>query len=469
MPLSEQFSTRVPITKLICWFFANPATFRFVLHRIIKLPLHWQIAIALVLAVIVGSWTGETGSIGGVRFVQIFDFIGQLFLRLLKMLIVPLIASAIITGVASIGNDKAFGRLGAKTFGYYFATTLMAILIGLVLVNWIKPGLVHGKPIEVGFKADASAVEKKVGGKGAEDVVGVFLRMIPENVVSVAGNNGEMLALIFFSILFGYFMSRAPDGTAATLMSFWQGVYQVMVMITDFVMKVAPIGVFGLVASVAAATNLKDLVNLLSFFLTVVVGLSIHLFIVLPLLVLVLGKVNPVRHFKAMLPALLTAFSTSSSSATIPVTMECLQKGMGVSPRINSFVTPLGATVNMNGTALYECVSAIFIAQVYGLELSFTTQFIVVALALLTSIGVAGVPSASLVAIVVILGAIGLPAEGIGLLMFFDRVLDMGRTAVNIFGDACGAVIIAQSERELNQPSSSHYPASPPPLDKVSS
>ena len=418
-------------------------------RRIIKLPLHWQIGIALVLALAAGGLAGETGVIGGVPVVAIFDFIGQLFLRALKMLVVPLISSAIVTGVASIGGDRAFGRLGVKTLGYYLATTLTAVLIGLALVNWIEPGLKDGKPIEAGLKVDPSVVEQRVGGKGAGDVVGIFLRMVPENVVAVAGNNGEMLAVIFFSILFGYFMSRLPENSARVLGDFWNGIYQVMIMITDFVMRFAPIGVFGLVASVAASTDLRELAGLFSFFVTVLAGLGIHLLVVLPLLVLVLGKTGPVKHFRAMMPALLTAFSTSSSSATVPITMDCVEKRAGVSRRINSFVVPLGATVNMNGTALYECAAAMFIAQVYGLELGFGQQFTVVTLALLTSIGVAGVPSASLVAIVVILGAIGLPAEGIGLLMFFDRILDMCRTAVNVFGDACGAVIIGRSEGEI--------------------
>ena len=422
------------------------------LRRIISLPLHWQIAIALLLAVVAGTWSGETAAIAGLPWVKIYDFIGQLFLRALKMLIVPLISSAIVTGVASIGGDRAFGRLGVKTVGYYLGTTLMAILIGLLLVNWIQPGIKDGQPLDVGFEVDSSLVEEKVGGKGAGDVVGVFLRAIPENVIQVAADNGEMLALIVFSILFGYFMSRVPEAPATALRNVWEGIYQVMIMITDFVMKFAPIGVFGLVASVAAATDLEDLLSLLSFFVTVLAALVIHMFLVLPLLVWLLGRTSPIRHLRAMLPALLTAFSTSSSSATLPVTMDCLRTRLGVSQRINSFVVPLGATVNMNGTALYECAAAIFIAQVYGLELSFGVQFTVVVLALLTSIGVAGVPSASLVAIVVILGAIGLPAEGIGVLMFFDRILDMCRTAVNIYGDACGALIIARSEGEIEEP-----------------
>jgi len=221
-----------------------------------------------------------------------------------------------------------------------------------------------------------------------------------------------------------------------------------MMKITEWVMRFAPIGVFALVAKVVAGTGLEVFKPLLVFFLTVLLALLAHMFIVLPLMLRFLAKVNPVRHYQAMSPALLTAFSTASSSATLPLTMDCVEKNAGVSNRTSSFVLPLGATVNMDGTALYECVAALFIAQAYGLELSLATQFTVVLVALLTSIGVAGIPAASLVAISIILGTIGLPAEGIGLILAVDRVLDMCRTAVNVFSDSCAAVIVARSEGE---------------------
>jgi proton glutamate symport protein len=413
-----------------------------------RIPFHWQIFIALVLAFVVGRLAGETAAIGGVPLVEIFGFVGQLFLRALRMLIVPLIASAIITGVAGLGAERAFARLGGKTLAYFLGTSLAAILIGLLLVNWIKPGIVDGKPADLGLTADRETVQQSIGERGGRDVVNVFLRMVPENVVATAGNNADILALICFSILFGYFMGRMESESARVLKLFWQGVYDVMIRITGFVMAFAPIGIFALVARIAATTDLQQMRHLLVLFVTVLGGLAAHLFIVLPALLWFVGRVNPLKQFRAMMPALLMAFSTSSSSATLPLTLECVQKNAKVSNRISSFVVPLGATVNMNGTALYECVAAIFIAQVYGLNITFGMQFLIVLLALLTSIGVAGVPSASLVAIVVILGAIGLPPEGIGLLMVVDRLLDMARTAVNVFGDACGAVIIARSEGE---------------------
>ena len=221
-----------------------------------------------------------------------------------------------------------------------------------------------------------------------------------------------------------------------------------MLRITDLVMLFAPIGVFALVAKVVATTGLDSFRQLALFFVTVVAGLAVHTFVVLPLLLRFVGRVNPLRHYQAMAPAMLTAFSTASSSATLPLTMECVEKRAGVSNRTSSFVLPLGATVNMDGTALYECVAAMFIAQWYGVQLGFAAQFTVVLLALMTSIGVAGIPAASLVAIVIVLNAVGLPAEGIGLILAVDRVLDMCRTSVNIFSDSCGAVIIARSEGE---------------------
>ncbi len=411
--------------------------------------LHWQILIALLLALAAGSLSGTTAGMFGVTCFEVYDFIGTLFLNALKMIIVPLIVSSIIVGIAGAGNSGAFGRLGGRTVLYYLSTTLFAILTGLFLVNLTQPGIVDGAPAReiIGLSEDAAAVTEKVAGKDAGDVVDIFLRMIPTNVVQAAAD-GEMLGLIFFSLLFGYFMTRIPESSGGALQRFWQGVYDVMMLITELVMKFAPLGVFGLVAKVVASTGFAAFKPLAVFFFTVLGGLLIHMLVTFPLLLRFIGSVSPLRQYRAMAPALLTAFSTASSSATVPVTMECVERNAGVSNRTASFVIPLGATVNMDGTALYECVAAMFIAQAYGLELTVAQQFVIVLLALLTSIGVAGIPAASLVAIAIILTAIGLPAEGIGLILAVDRVLDMCRTAVNVFSDACGAVIIARLEGE---------------------
>ena len=271
--------------------------------------------------------------------------------------------------------------------------------------------------------------------------------MIPENVVQAAAD-GQMLGLIFFAILFGYFMTHLSHDFAEPLFRFWNGVFHVMMRMTEWIMMFAPLGVFGLVGRVIAEAGLKAAGPLAVFAVAVLIALSLHALVTLPLLLRFVGRVSPVKTIIGASQAMLTAFSTASSSATLPVTIECVEDRIGVSNKISSFVLPLGATVNMNGTALYECAAALFLAQAYGLELTFGVQFTIVTIALMTSIGVAGVPSASLVAIAIILGAIGLPVEAIGVLMVFDRILDMCRTSINIWGDVCCATIIARLEGE---------------------
>ena len=415
-----------------------------------KLKLHWQMLIAILAAVVIGLLFDVKTTVLGVSLYSIFDFIGVLFLNALKMLIVPLVMSSIIVGIAGLGGSDNLGRLGAKTIGFYLCSSLLAILVGLLLVNLLSPGVVDGEA--AGSRLNLSEPEAvtsqlaAVEGRGVGDITGVFLRMVPPNIVKAA-SDGQMLGLIFFSLLFGVFMTRISKEPAQTLLGFWNGVYETMMEITLFIMKFAPLGVLGLVAKTILATGFDAFQPLMMFFITVVLALAIHTFVILAL-VLRFAGLNPLKHYRAMLPAMLTAFSTASSSGTLPVTIECVEKNAGVSNRTSAFVLPLGATINMDGTALYECVAAIFIAQAYGLELSFVTQFTIVLVALLTSIGVAGIPSASLVAITVILGVIGLPLEAIGMLLVTDRILDMLRTSVNVFSDSCGAVVIARNEGE---------------------
>lgn len=415
----------------------------------LRLQLHWQILIALGLAVPAGMLTGTEAGFFEITFYQLYDFSGALFLNALKMLIVPLIVSSIIVGMMGIGSGDRLGRLGGKTLAYYAITSLLAILTGLVVVNITTPGIVEGAPVKemVGLSAGTEQAMAKIEGKGTGDIVDVFLRMVPANIVAAAAE-GQMLGLIFFSLLFGYFLTRISEPQGSVLRNFWQGVLDVMMAMTNWVMKFAPLGVFALVAKVVASSGIDIFRPLAVFFFTVLVALLIHFLITMPLILKGLAKVSPVRHYRAMSPALLTAFSTSSSSATLPITMDCVEQRAGVSNNVSSFTLPLGATVNMDGTALYECVAAMFIAQAYGLELSFATQFMIVLIALLTSIGVAGIPSASLVAISIILAAIGLPMEAVGLILAVDRVLDMCRTAVNVFSDSVAAVLIGRLEGE---------------------
>ncbi len=422
-----------------------------------RLALHWQILIGLGLAVLAGWLSGPEGAVLGVPLVDVYGFIGDLFLNALKMLIVPLIASSIIMGMAGMGEEGAVGRLGLRTLVYYLTTSLLAILTGLVLVNLVRPGIVGGRPLGevIGLEGTGADALARVGERGAGDVVGILLRMVPENVLAAASDNRQMLAVIFFSLLFGYFLTRIAEPGRGTVASFWQGVLDVMMRITELVMRFAPLGVFGLVAKVVATTGFGAFGPLLEFFFTVLVALAVHAFVTLPILLRVAGGVrNPFAFYRAMAPALLMAFSTSSSSATLPLTMECAEKRAGLPNRIVAFVLPLGATVNMDGTALYECVAAMFIAQAYGLHVGFGVQFTMVLIALLTSIGVAGIPSASLVAITVILAAVGLPMEAVGLILVVDRILDMARTSVNVLSDSCGTAIISA----MGGPAAEHPP-----------
>jgi len=416
-----------------------------------RLKLHWQILIAIVAAAIAGSLAGEQGAIFGLQFYAVFDFVGTLFINALKMLIVPLIASSIIVGVANIGTSKNLGAIGGKTLLFYVLTTFAAVLVGLFVMNLLQPGIADGQPVkeQLALEFDTAELAAKVEGRGISDVVDIFLRAVPPNIVDAAGK-GEMLGIIVFCLLFGYFMAHIEHEYAEPMFKFWNGMFQIMMKMTEWIMKFAPIGVFGLVAKVVAKTGFEAAGPLLTFAVGVLVALAIHAFVTLPLLLRFLARVSPLRLFQAVSPALLTAFSTASSSATLPVTMDCVEKEAGVSNKISSFVLPLGATVNMNGTALYECSAALFLAQAYGLEINLSTQFIIVVVALVTSIGVAGIPSASLVAIAIILAAIGLPVEAIAVLFIFDRVLDMARTSVNVLGDASCAVIVARLEGEKN-------------------
>lgn len=418
-----------------------------------SIPLHWQILIAIVAAFVAGSVTTSDTMVLGVSTYSVFDFIGTLFLNGLKMIIVPLVLSSIIVGVAGMGSGENIGRLGGKTLLFYLVSSLLAILVGLAVVNLISPGVIDGEPagdrLSLVPPEEVAAEIQRAEGRDAGDIVQVFLRMVPPNIVQAAAD-GQMLGIIFFGLLFGFYMTKVKGRPREVLQDFWQAVFETMMAVTMFIMKFAPIGVFGLVAKTIANTGFEAIQIMFWFFVTVVIALALHTFVTLALILKYVGRVNPLRHYRAMAPALLTAFSTASSSGTLPLTMECVEKNAGVSNRTTSFVLPLGATINMDGTALYECVAVIFIAQAYGGDLSFATQFTVVLIALLTSIGVAGIPAASLVAIMVIMSVLQLPLELVGLLMVTDRLLDMMRTAVNVFSDSCCAVVVARSEGEEN-------------------
>ncbi len=387
--------------------------------------------------------------------VQACAFVGSLFLDALKLLVVPLIVASLIHALLGLSDPNALSRMGLRAIAYYVATCLLAILTGLLVINLLQPGIIDGAPAGrlLGLSSADAELRSRVAGKSLADVLDVFHRMIPPNVFEAAAK-GDILGLIFFSLLFGYFASRLPEPLRLTQQSFWGGAREIMLGITGFVMRFAPIGVFALVTKTFASTGLAAVQPLALFFLSVLLALAIHLFVGLPATLWLLGRIPPWRHLRAMTPALLTAFSSSSSAATLPVTMDCLQKRAGVSERVTGFVLPLGATINLDGSALYECAVAMFLAQAYGLHLDFATQFLIVWMALVTSMGISGIPSSSLVAIAIILGAIGLPLEAVGMILAVDRVLDMCRTAVNVFGDSCGAVVVAKmmGEEVLQRP-----------------
>jgi len=416
--------------------------------NLLKLKLHWQILIAMVLAVIAGTLSGTDSQIMGLRIFDVYVFIGTLFINALKMIVVPLVVSSIIVGISGISQGEDASRLGLKTLAFYGLSSLLAILVGLTTVNLIQPGIKDGQPVKeaLALSHNTDTMLQKVEGRGLGDIADIFIRMIPTNIIEAAAE-GQMLGLIVFSLLFGFFMARVTKDYSDTLIKVSHGVYETMMALTLFIMKFTPIGVFALIAKTVAMTGFSAFMPLLWFFVSVVVALSLHTFVIYPV-ILSLSGVSPKKHFSAMMPALLTAFSTASSSSTLPLTLKSIEQNAGVSKRTSSFVLPLGATVNMDGTALYECVAAMFLAQAYGIELGLTTQFTIVLIALLTSIGVAGIPAASLVAITIILAAIGLPLEAIGLILVTDRILDMCRTSVNVFGDSCAAVVIARSEGE---------------------
>ena len=396
-----------------------------------KLSLTHYIFIGFFLGIAAGWLFGES-------ILPVAEPLADIFLRLLRMAIMPLIITSIISGVVSVGSEGGLGRLGLKTFGYYILSSLMAILTGLFLVNILKPGM----GAEIGLEKSPETIA------AAEQSLGeLLIRLIPENPFAAMAR-GDVLPVIFFSILFGYFITKLSYKPRVQLSSFFQAAFETMMKLTLFVVWSAPLGVFGIIARIVARTGFDAFKSLGFYFVTVLIGLAIHAFINLPLLLRIIGRVNPFKHYKGMPSALITGFSTCSTMVTLPLTMKAVTGNSKVSEKISNFVLPIGATVNMDGTALYECVATIFIAQVYGFHLSVSAQLIIVLTALLASIGAASVPMSGMVMMSVILTAVGLPLEGVAIILAVDRILDMFRTTLNILSDSCGAVIVARLEGE---------------------
>lgn len=366
------------------------------------------------------------------------EFCAEVFLRLLRMAIMPLIITSIISGVVSVGDAVGLGRLGIRTLGYYIASTFFAIVTGLILVNIFQPGA----GARIGL--EESPTQIAAAEQGVEDLL---LNIVPENPFQAMAN-GEVLPVIFFSVLFGFFITRLSDKPKLQISTFFQAAFEAMMKITQFVVWSAPVGVFGIIARIVAKTGFDAFKPLGFYFAIVLIGLTIHAFVNLPLILMLIARVKAWKHYVNMPTALMTAFSTCSSMVTLPLTMSAVTNQSGVSRKVANFSLPIGATVNMDGTALYECVATIFIAQVYGIDLSFGAQMIVIITALLASIGAASVPMSGLVMMSIILKAVGLPLEGVAIILAVDRILDMFRTTVNVLSDSVGAIVIARLEGE---------------------
>ena len=398
--------------------------------------LHWQVLTAMVVGALFGF-------VGGEPMADRVGWIGDLFMKLLRMVIVPLVLTSIISGVASVGGGRSLGRLFSKTMGYYVLSSFLAAFVGLLMVNLIRPG--------VGANLTGTDQQALPELSTPESPIQLLLDIVPQNVVQAAAT-ADMLALIFFCIVFGAALSTLPDKSRRPLVEFFDALFHVMMTLTSGIIKFLPIGVFALITRMIGTTGFDAFRPLAMYALTIFSGVTIHFFVSLPILLILLGRISPRIHFANMREPLLIAFSTSSSGATLPVTMNVVEEKVGVSNKIASFVLPMGATINMDGTAVFECAGALFIAQAMGFDLTIMQQGIVVLTALLASIGAAAVPSAGLVVIFIVLGAIGLEGPDVnvivGSMLAIDRPLDMYRTAANVFSDSCGAASIARSEGE---------------------
>jgi|TARA_B110000263_G_scaffold79788_1_gene69762 Na+/H+-dicarboxylate symporter len=393
----------------------------------------------MVIGLIIGSIIDSDSA-----FYSISTTLGVIFIKLLKMITIPLIFTSILTGITSISDFNQLGRIGFKTISYYMLTSLFAIIIGLGLTNILKPGNSYAH-------SEATKVYDYSNLNTPDSTLDIFVRMIPTNPIAAA-TEGDMLSIIFFTILLGIAITKLPKAHKEPLTSFFESLFQAIMNLTQMIIKLSPIGVFGLIVKTVSTSNLDLFYSIGKYMITIAIGLSIHVFIVLPMLFFILTRINPLKHFKAMSSAMATAFSTSSSSSTLPVTIKCVNENVKASKEVSGFVLPMGATINMDGTALYECAGVIFISQILGIELTITQQLIVVITALLASIGAAGIPSAGLVMIFIVTQAVGFRNEDvaliIGAMLAVDRPLDMFRTMVNVTSDSIGTAIIAHSEGE---------------------
>jgi len=417
-----------------------------------KLQLHTKILMAMVLGAAFGllanrlDWTSWVATY--------IEPLGTAFVRLIGMVIVPLVFASLVVGTTSLGDVRSLGRIGAKTIGFYLCTTAVAISIGLLLANLVQPG--SGLAENAKSRLIEGAAQQDAAGETPREsasIKDVLLNIIPTNPIR-AFAEGQMLQIIFFSLLTGICLTLIGAERGGPAIRFFEAVNDAMVMMVHLIMKVAPLGVFALIAAVVADFGLHILLVLAKYSAVVVAGLLLHMLLVYSLALRLVSRGGMGQFFRGVRPAQLIAFSSASSSATLPVTIECAVENLGVSRHICSFTLPLGATVNMDGTSLYQGVAPVFLAQLYGMDLSFAQQLTIVLTATLASIGAAGTPGAGIVTLAIVLGSIGVPLQGIGIILGVDRILDMCRTVVNVTGDAACAVVVASTENQVR-----HAPA----------
>jgi len=421
-----------------------------------KMKLHWQIIIGLVTGTLFGIFAAWN-QWGGFTQDWIAPF-GTIFVNLLKLIAVPLVFASLVTGIASLADISQLSRMGGKTIGIYLATTAVAITIGLVLVNLLEPGSLM--PQEVGIQLQ-EAYQSNVDEKAASAEIvkergplQPLVDIVPTNIVGAASSNRSMLQVVFFSLLFGIGLMLVQSEGTATVARFISGMNDVIIKIVDLIMLIAPFGVFALMAGTITAIagddlgTILELLQALGFYsFVVVLGLLLHVLLVYGFMIKFFTPHTFKKFFTGIAPAQLVAFSTSSSAATLPVSFECVEENLGVKNEVASFVLPIGATINLDGTALYQGVAAVFIAQVLGIPLDFTAQLTIVLTAVLASIGAAPVPGAGLIMLVIVLEAIGIPSAGLALILGVDRILDMIRTATNVTGDCAVTALVDATER----------------------
>jgi len=400
--------------------------------------LYTKIFIGLALGILFGIFIGDTA--------DIFYPVGQVFIRLIKMIVIPLVFASVFVGTASLGDPKKLGRIGGKTLSFYIMSTAIAIIIGLTTANIIKPGSDISEDVKLQLHANyQSKAQIKIDAvSDKSNPVDILLEIVPTNPFKAVAE-GKMLQIIFFAIIVGIVVNYIAEERKKIILTFFEGVTDLSIQLVHLIMKLAPYGVFALIAYVIAQFGSEVILTLISYFLTTIIALMIHVFIFNSAVVKFFTEIKLSEFWKGIYPAILVAFSTSSSSATLPVTIECAEENLKVKPHIASFVLPLGSTINMDGTAIFQGVSAVFIATLYGIDLTLGDQLTILLTATLASIGTAGAPQVGIIMLTLVLQSIGIPLEGIALILGVERFLDMARTTVNITSDlSCAGFVNAK-------------------------